>query len=266
MTFLTNPVRDLCPAYAAGETLWYLSGSSKVDMMLAYAKTYGKYADTDGIVHGAYGPRMLGPLYKCIQILKADPWSRQAIVPIWNKFDTEKANLLGQKPEHKIVPCTLSFQFLIRDDAVHMITTMRSNDVWLGFPYDVFAFTCIQRVVADALGLEYGIYTHQVGSMHMYERDKMKCDEAYRKYHTTSHTLCWPSNWNPADIWNCVFSATALEALGRKGVENGLCYTREKYEEDCGVMLADLAFATWQKNRPGVLPQPRSKVLCRQYS
>lgn len=50
-----------------------------------------------------------------------------------------------------------------------MITYMRSNDAWLGFPYDVFNFTMIQNYVAAALDVAIGRYFHMVGSMHVYE-------------------------------------------------------------------------------------------------
>jgi hypothetical protein len=60
-------------------------------------------------------------------------------------------------------------QFLIRHDLLHCVVTMRSNDLWLGFPYDVFTFTQIQRYLAVMLAVGLGSYTHNVGSLHLYE-------------------------------------------------------------------------------------------------
>ena len=51
---------------------------------------------------------------------------------------------------------------------------MRSNDLWSGFPYDIFQFTCIQILLAMKLGVELGTYTHIADSLHMYERDFVK--------------------------------------------------------------------------------------------
>ena len=59
-----------------------------------------------------------------------------------------------------------------------MMTTMRSNDIYLGFPYDVFVFTMIQRYVAGAIDMEVGPYHHHVGSMHLYDTNS----EAARGY------------------------------------------------------------------------------------
>jgi hypothetical protein len=72
------------------------------------------------------------------------------------------------------IPCTLSVQFLVRAGRLHAVTQMRSNDIWLGTPYDIFAITSLQRLIADELSLSYGEYVHNVGSMHLYSRDREK--------------------------------------------------------------------------------------------
>jgi thymidylate synthase len=41
-----------------GETLWYLAGSNELDFIKYYIKIYGKFAESDGTVNGAYGPRL----------------------------------------------------------------------------------------------------------------------------------------------------------------------------------------------------------------
>lgn len=46
---------------------------------------------------------------------------------------------------------------------------MRSNDVMLGMPYDIFLFTMLQEMAATTLKCEMGAYHHQVGSLHLYE-------------------------------------------------------------------------------------------------
>jgi thymidylate kinase len=48
---------------------------------------------------------------------------------------------------------------------------MRSNDIVLGFTYDIFAFTMFQEMMANELGLELGTYYHNVGSMHIYQKN-----------------------------------------------------------------------------------------------
>jgi len=49
---------------------------------------------------------------------------------------------------------------------------MRSNDVYLGLPHDIFVFTMLQEMIARSLGLEVGFYQHMVGHLHLYDCDR----------------------------------------------------------------------------------------------
>lgn len=195
--FLLNPVRNISPIYAAAELLWYLSGSQSGEMIQAYAPQYSRFLDGSGNAFGAYGhrwnhdqsfntalfnsnaqqstfnfdwDRVIGKELTQMNVLglllMAKPDTRQAVVTMWNAGDLVWA-LQGGKVD---LPCTLSLQFLVRENKLNLIATMRSNDVWLGMPYDVWCFTCIQQLVAEALGLELGWYQHQAGSLHVYSK------------------------------------------------------------------------------------------------
>ena len=174
-TFLLNNRRRLSPMYASAEFLWYMSGTGCIDMIKAYAPQYYKFAE-NGIAFGAYGYRIkiFNQLNLTIDVLQKYPDSRQALISFWQGSDLIHA----YQADHADLPCTMSLQFLIRDDKLHLITTMRSNDAWLGLPYDIFAFTCLQRLIADALNIKYGTYTHQVGNMHLYEKNWKAAEEA----------------------------------------------------------------------------------------
>lgn len=154
-----------------GELLWILAGSKALDFIEYYIPEYRKSSDDGVTVFGAYGTRMFGrrpnnQLDRVISSLRSKPDSRQAVVQLFDRNDTLKP--------HKDIPCTCTLQFAIRDKRLHMLTSMRSNDAWLGLPHDVFAFTMIQELVARALGIELGEYRHAVGSLHLYECDANK--------------------------------------------------------------------------------------------
>lgn len=55
-----------------------------------------------------------------------------------------------------------------------MIVNMRSNDIFLGFPYDIFNFTMWQEYVSCKLNIDIGTYTHIANSLHFYEKDREK--------------------------------------------------------------------------------------------
>ena len=70
------------------------------------------------------------------------------------------------------MPCTTTLQFFVRDELLHLIVTMRSNDAYIGLPHDVFCFTMLQEIVTRSINLEIGSYRHFVGSMHLYDQDE----------------------------------------------------------------------------------------------
>ena len=101
------------------------------------------------------------------QLLKNDPSTRQAVIHI-----KEARNLIDYPT--KDLNCTIALQFILRNNKLDLIVTMRSNDVWLGLPYDLFNFTCMQILMAMELGVEIGTYYHNAASLHMYRSDANK--------------------------------------------------------------------------------------------
>lgn len=178
--FLFNKIRNLSPYYACAELLWYLSMTDDTTFLQLFAPGYSRFCEDKIHAFGAYGHRWVvntGSLAKdqltdAIETLKRYPESRQVIMTMWDGTDLEHAKVLDKKD----LPCTLTHQFLLREGYLHLITSMRSNDAWLGLPYDVFCNTQLQKLVADILGVVPGSYTHNAGSMHYYERNFKKID------------------------------------------------------------------------------------------
>lgn len=151
--------RKMNYAFAAIEKLEYLSGQTDPNRLVFYNSNFDNYRSEYGIFDGAY-PERLGYWYRHIyNLLKADPDSRQAVVTIYGPQDRHKS---------KDIPCTLSFQFIIREGKLNMIAHMRSNDLLWGFPYDTNGFCFIQEALAASLGVELGTYELHAGSLHLY--------------------------------------------------------------------------------------------------
>jgi len=261
-TFLLNKRRKLSPAYGSAELLWYLMPTKSIEMIVAYAPQYIKFTDNDNrIAFGAYGYRIakntcLNQLNLIIEHLKAMPDSRQAIITMWNADDL----YASVYDKHNDIPCTISLQFFIRFNSLSMITTMRSNDAWLGLPYDIFTFTCIQRLVANALNIPTGTYTHQVGSMHLYEKHWKAAEESLnidRYYKAECNRI--EHNWTPQDRrgnWtkDIIKAIEAEEAIRIKNQFNVVMPECE--------MLKDLVRCCRKKLLSGcVQPSPSSPML-----
>lgn len=248
-TLLTVPERKLSVSYAAAETLWYLSSSDSVKMISEYAPSYVKFSDINDRAYGAYGPRVMPQLARVIDILKRTPNSRQAVISVWRPNDLD---MIGKTND---LPCTLSMQFYIRNGRLHLTVTMRSNDIWLGMPYDIFAFTCIQRLVASELGISVGAYIHSAGSLHLYSRNLAAAKKClgYTPRHSDGH------DWDLALGLNGVSRAVFQERHMRLTGENVPHAMAASVRENEGSMLSDLVAMCSQKTlrRPLAVKSPR---------
>ena len=167
--------RKMPMRYAIGELLWYNSRDNTWKGIANYSKFWKNISDDGEHVNSNYGwcihDKYTFDQWDMVkQLLKKDPTSRQAVIHIKEPRDVIK------RPS-KDVNCTIAMQFLLRNNKLDLIVTMRSNDIWLGLPYDVFNFTCMQIQMAMELGVDIGTYYHNAGSLHMYKRDveKLKC-------------------------------------------------------------------------------------------
>jgi thymidylate synthase len=137
-----------------GELVWYLSRGNRLDFIERYVPRY-KEESEDGVqVYGGYGPRLFGQrghdqVRNVIELLGNRPTSRRAVIQIFNAEDIAAI--------HREIPCTTTLQFFVRNERLDMVTTMRSNDAYLGLPHDVFCFTMLQEIIARSLGREIGI-------------------------------------------------------------------------------------------------------------
>ncbi len=60
--------------------------------------------------------------------------------------------------------------------ALELHVDMRSNDAWLGVPYDVIQFSMLQTAMAAELDAAVGSYTHMSHSMHLYKKDWVRAE------------------------------------------------------------------------------------------
>jgi thymidylate synthase len=234
---LTNPRARLSRSESRGkvfsalaEFLWYLSGSNATDQIAHYIPKYWDY-DEDGLVFGGYGPRLRGPtdqLVRVIDLLRARPSTRRAVIQIFEAQDLVQ--------HHEDVPCTCTLQFLSREGHLDLIVYMRSNDVFIGLPHDVFCFTMIQELVARSVGVDVGQYIHIVGSLHLYD-DKAEDANAFlaEGYHATKAMPPMPG----VDPLPSVAEILAFQAELRSGADPvSVALPSHQYWADLARLLA----------------------------
>lgn len=163
---LKSPSRKLSYKFMVAEAFWILSGSYTVKTIAPYNSHIAKFSDDGETFFGAYGPKIVAQLDYVVAKLVADNDSRQAGLTIWRE----------NPPVSKDIPCTVAIFFTLRQSRVNAHVFMRSSDIWLGLPYDVFNFSMLAHQVCcrlNTLGVNAspGTLYLTAASSHLYERD-----------------------------------------------------------------------------------------------
>lgn len=112
-----------------------------------------------------YNERIRFQLDSIIGELKRHPNTRQAIITIFNSNDLR---FIGG---YRRIPCSLSYQFLLRKEYLSLVYNMRSCDVITHFKFDAALACMLLNYVADRLGYSFGTLIHNIGSLHMFRKD-----------------------------------------------------------------------------------------------
>lgn len=164
----------ISPAFAIAEVFWILNGDNNAKFMNFWNPCLPKYAGNGNSYHGAYGYRIkkqfgLDQLETVYQALTNNPDTRQAVIQIWDPR-TDLPNSKGE-PVAADIPCNICSMPKIRNNKLEWLQVMRSNDIFLGMPYNIIQFTTLQEILAGWLNLELGSY-HQISdSLHVYSHD-----------------------------------------------------------------------------------------------
>lgn len=156
------------PAFALVEAAWVIAGRNDVKTPAAFIKQFGQYSDDGQTLHGAYGYRLRhffgrDQIEAAVGELAANPASRRVVLSLYASSD------LGLKS--KDIPCNTQVTLRRVGGRLEMTVSNRSNDLWLGVPYNWFVFRALQHFVADRLGLACGIQRHVTSCLHLYEKN-----------------------------------------------------------------------------------------------
>lgn len=113
-----------------------------------------------------------GDLGDVVDLLERDPYTRQAYLPVWFPEDTGAHH--GER-----VPCTLGYQFFIREGHLSIVYYIRSCDFMRHFRDDVYMAIRLAHWVLNQLRhrseklqwLKLGTLTMHIGSFHIFAGD-----------------------------------------------------------------------------------------------
>lgn len=110
----------------------------------------------------------IGDLYDVARLLDKDPTTRQAVMPMFT-YEDITAGIEGRR-----VPCSLSWNFIIRDGYMHCTYTMRSCDAVRHMHNDIyFANKLVLWMISNIRhDVKPGKLMMTVSSLHCFENDK----------------------------------------------------------------------------------------------
>lgn len=160
--------RKINPIFAIIEGAWVLAGSNKLAPLLNELPNFGAYSDNGETLNGAYGDRLrnffgFDQINVAIDALKNDYFTRRVVLTLFSPSDL-KVNSLD-------IPCNTEIFLKVTNNAVDITVLNRSNDLYLGLPYNVFVFGLLQKYVSLKLNLKVGIQRHFSDSLHIYEKN-----------------------------------------------------------------------------------------------
>jgi len=120
----------------------------------------------EGLFSYTYVERLQEQLLYAKRELKRNPASRQVMLTMYDRHQ-DMMNWGGKSR----VPCSLSYNFLIRNGKLTLTYTERSCDFYNFFQADVYCAIFMQREMAKELNIPVGKFTHFIVSLHAFKKD-----------------------------------------------------------------------------------------------
>ncbi len=168
-------------AFALAEVVWILAGRNDMESLSFFNGSLKNFVGDSVYLHGAYGHRLrksfgFDQLDAAYRALGANPTTRQIVLQYWDpNLDFPDTN---GEPRNRDIPCNTQSMLKVRQGRLEWVQVMRSNDVFIGLPYNIVQFTFLQEILAGWLEMDVGPYHHLSDSLHVYTRDLDKMRSA----------------------------------------------------------------------------------------
>lgn len=194
-----------------GELLWMLCGCTDIyslsefthgvrDKRTIWHPNYEKQAIDLGYDDGELGPiygaqwrsftannwnsDVIDQVWRLIEGIKNDPYSRRHLVSAWNPL---------QLDEMALPPCHYSWGVKIsKSGKLNLFFTMRSNDVFLGLPFNIASYALLAHILASITGYEVGELVYFGADVHIYKDHIDQCKEQITREPYPLPTLVMP--------------------------------------------------------------------------
>lgn len=165
------------------ELLWFLSGETNIkylkDNGVSIWNAWATESGELGPVYGAQWRRWQGAddqvfdqISTLVDGLKNNPDSRRHIISGWNVAllpdETKKPWENAEAGLMALPPCHLLYQFYVAEGKLSASLYIRSNDLFLGNPYNTASLAFLTHMLAQQCNLEAGDIIISIGDAHIY--------------------------------------------------------------------------------------------------
>ena len=123
----------------------------------AFAERHGKLGPVYGRQWRSFGG--VDQMAEVVASIRDKPASRRHIVSAWN---------VPQIGNMALPPCHMFFQFYVGDGRLSCLLYIRSNDLFLGAPFNIAQYALLTHLVAQQTRLRPGELVYTIGDAHAY--------------------------------------------------------------------------------------------------
>jgi thymidylate synthase len=174
------------------ELLWFLRGETNTRTLRENGVTiWDEWADPNGELGPVYGyqwrhwptpdGRHIDQIARVMEQLRTRPHSRRIMVTAMNIADYPDEALSPvenvARGRMALAPCHAFFQFYVAAGKLSCLLYCRSQDVFLGTPFNWASYALLTHMVAHQLDLEPGDLVWTGGDCHLYRNHAAQVDE-----------------------------------------------------------------------------------------
>lgn len=170
------------------EWKWFVSGSTNKNELKA--SIWDEWATEDGELGPIYGKQWtawptkeggtINQIDYVVNTLKNNPNSRRILFHGWNVDYLPDETVSPQENVRNgrmaLPPCHLLYQFYVAENKLSLMMTIRSNDLFLGCPFNIAQAALWVHVLAQQCDLELGELIVSIGDAHIYSNHLEQVD------------------------------------------------------------------------------------------
>lgn len=165
------------------ELLWFLQGATSIKYLQDNGVTiWDEWATEEGELGPVYGAQWrywkgtdgqeYDQIEQLVYSLKNNPNSRRHIINGWNVAclpdESKPPHVNAAEGRMALPPCHVLYQFYVSEGKLSSSLYIRSNDLFLGNPYNTASLAFLTHMLAQQCDLDVGEIVLSIGDCHLY--------------------------------------------------------------------------------------------------